>query len=265
MSHLTRIQALGLDFGPREPYHFTVPGDLHIALDDVFVHRTEVLPPLDDVGVTPAAAFIQYCATARMIDAIVVGDWLLHRHHMTILEVAELARRDDWRPGAAQVRRVLPHLDARSRSVKESETRALVVFSGLPRPEVNVDLEVNGRWLGCVDLLFRIWMVVLEYEGRQHAETVEQFGRDIVRYAGFREELVAYLQITNEMLRSPRSVIRRVHRLLVERGYEGPAPVFARRWDSLFNPIAATTNGAPASRDVIRVDASAPRRGRGGR
>ena len=238
LSHLTRIQALGLDFGPRRPFHFTVAGDLHLDVGDIFLHRTEVLPPLDDVGVTPGGAFIQYCSDARMIDAIKVGDWLLHQRQMSVLEVAELARRDRWRPGALQALRVLPHLDAAARSLKESESRAVVVFSGLPVPEVNVDLVVNGRRLGCVDLLFRVWMLVLEYEGRQHAETAEQFGIDIVRYAGFRDELVAYLQVTNEMLRQPRALVLRVHQMLVDRGYDGPAPVFGARWRSLFEPIA---------------------------
>ena len=242
LSHITRIQALGLDVGPRRPLHFIVAGDLHLDLDDIFLHRTEVLPPLDDVGVTPAAAFIQYCATARMIDAIKVGDWLLHHRHMTVLEVAELARRDQWRPGAKQLRRVLPYLDAGSRSLKESESRALVVFSGLPTPEVNADLVVNGRRLGCVDLLFRLWLLVLEYEGRQHAETIEQFNIDITRYAGFRDELVEYVQITNEMLQQPRALVMLIHRKLVERGYEGPVPVFGERWRSLFEPITVRRN-----------------------
>lgn len=265
LSHITRIQALGLAHGTLRPYHFTVTGDLHLALDDIFVHRTEVLPPLDDAGVTPASAFLQLCASARLIDAVKIGDWLLHRRHMSAVELAELARRDDWRPGAAQVRRVLPLLDAASRSPKESETRMLLVFAGLPTPEVNVDLVVGGRWLGCVDLLYRLWMLVLEYEGRQHAESREQFAKDITRYAGFRDESVAYLQITNEMLSRPRDMVGRVHGMLVERGYEGPPPVFADRWASLFRPISAHKNGAPASTWRKQVDASAPRRGRGGR
>lgn len=238
LSHLTRIQELGLDYGPPRPFHFTVAGDLHLDLDEIFLHRTEVLPPLDDIGVTPAAAFIQYCSTARLIDAIKVGDWLLHHRHMTVLEVAELARSDHWRPGARQVRRVLRHLDPASRSVKESETRVLVVFSGLPVPEVNAELVVDGRRLGCVDLLFRMWLLVLEYEGRQHAETSLQFGIDIARYAGFRDAAVGYLQITNEMLTQPRALVLRIHRMLVVRGYEGPAPVFGERWQSLFEPIS---------------------------
>ncbi|MFC5675950.1 hypothetical protein ACFPQ8_00990, partial [Aeromicrobium endophyticum] len=233
LSHITRIQALGLAAGRLRPFHFTVAGDLHIALDDIFVHRTEVLPPLDDGGVTPASAFVQVCSSARLIDAVKIGDWLLHYRYMTTVELAELARRDAWRPGAAQVRRVLPLLDAASRSPKESETRMLLVLAGLPAPEVNVDLVINGRWLGCVDLLYRLWMLVLEYEGRQHAESREQFARDIARYAGFRDEGVAYLQITNQMLSRPRAMVGRVYGLLAERGYDGPPPVFADRWQSL--------------------------------
>jgi hypothetical protein len=237
LSHVSRIQALGLDIGAVKPIHFTVSGDLHLDVDDVFLHRTEVLPPLDDVGVTPASAFIQYCADARLIDAIKVGDWLLHRRHMTVLEVAELARRDAWRPGARQVRRVLPYLDVAARSTKESETRAMIVFSGLPAPEVNVPLIIAGERIGIVDLLIRCVMLVLEYEGRQHAESIVQFNRDIHRYAAFRRHRVEYLQVTNEMLDRPKTLIHRVHARMVELGYDGPPPVFADRWDALFDRI----------------------------
>lgn len=241
LSHASRIQALGLDIDQVKPVHFTVSGDLHLDVDDVFLHRTEVLPPLDDVGVTAGAAFIQYCSTARLIDAIKVGDWLLHRRHMTVLEVAELARRDAWRPGARQVRRVLPHLDAASRSVKESETRALVVFSGLPAPEINVSLVVAGERIGIVDLLIRCVMLVLEYEGRQHAESITQFNRDIHRYAAFRRHRVEYLQVINEMLDRPKTLIHRIHARMVELGYYGPPPVFADRWNSLFELIPVSS------------------------
>lgn len=237
LSHLSRIQALGLDVGEVKPVHFTVSGDLHIDIDDIYLHRTEVLPPIDDGGVTPGAAFIQYCADARMIDAIKVGDWLLHHRHMTVLEVAELSKRHAWRPGATQARRVLRHLDPGSRSLKESESRALVTFSGLPAPEVNVSLVFGGERIGIVDLLIRCVMLALEYEGRQHAESITQFNRDIHRYAAFRRHRVDYLQITNEMLERPKVLINRIHSRMVELGYDGPVPVFADRWNALFEPI----------------------------
>lgn len=233
LSHVSRIRALGLDIGDVLPVHFTVSGDLHRDVEGVFLHRTEVLPPLDDVGVTPAAAFIQYCASARLVDAVVVGDWLLHRRHMTVLEVAELSRRQSWRPGAHQSRRVLPLLDAASMSVKESEVRVRLVFAGLPSPEVGVPLVVEGEHIGTVDLLLRCVMLALEYEGRQHAESIQQFNRDIQRYAGFRRHGVEYLQITQEMAVKPRVMVGRVHARMSELGYDGPAPVFGARWESL--------------------------------
>lgn len=239
LSHVSRIQALGLNVGDQRPIHFTVSGDLHIDLPGIFLHRTELLPPLDNVGVTPAAAFIQLCATARRLDAIVAGDWLLHGRHMTRNEVSELARRDDWRPGAGQVRSVLPYLNSRSRSPKESETRALLVFAGLPVPEVNGRLEdvVDSA---VIDLLYRRWMLGVEVEGRQHAFDTKQFNTDIVRYAMLRGVGLEYVQVTQEMLRQPRAVVMTVHRKLVERGYLGPAPLFAGRWNSLFEPVRAT-------------------------
>ena len=83
LTGITRLQTLGLDFGPRYPIRFVVARDHHIALDRIFLHRTKLFPPRDDVGVTVPAAFIAYCALARVIDAIKVGDWLLHHGHMT--------------------------------------------------------------------------------------------------------------------------------------------------------------------------------------
>lgn len=239
LSHVSRIQALGLDIGERAPIHFTVSGDLHLAIDDIFLHRTEVLPPLDDVGVTPAAAFIQFCASATVLDAIIAGDWLLHRRHMSTIEVSELAARDRWRPGARQARAMLRHLDAASRSPKESELRAVIAFSGLPVPEVNADVEHGGRRIAIVDLLYRIWRLVLEYEGRQHALDAQQFGIDITRYAGLREASYEYLQVTHEMLEQSRALVLKVHQMLRQRGYDGPAPAFGKRWSSLFEPIGA--------------------------
>ncbi|WP_159539721.1 hypothetical protein [Aeromicrobium sp. 9AM] len=236
LSHLTRIQALGLDFGDTKPLHFTVTGDLHLDLDDIFLHRTEVLAPLDDVGVTPAAAFIQFCADARMIDAIKIGDWLLRHRHMTVLEVAELARRDHWRPGASQVRRVLPHLDAGARSLKESESRAVLVFSGLPRPEVNKDVRnAQGELLGCGDLVYLLWKLLVEYEGRQHLTNLGQWNS----YRGLRDEEWRYVQVTNEKLETPKKFVAEVYRQLVRGGYDGPAPTFGQRWSSLFDTISA--------------------------
>ncbi|KAA1423430.1 hypothetical protein FE697_007420 [Mumia zhuanghuii] len=241
----TRHRLLGYDAGSARPLEFVIDEDQHRDLLGVFLHRTVLLPPLDGTGVTPAAAFIRCCERQRLIDLVKRGDWLLHRGHMTREELVSLATAQSWRPGAAQALRVAAMLDGRARSPKESELRVLVIGCGLPTPEVNVDLVVRGRWLGCVDLLLRAWLLVLEYEGRQHAEDMTQFTRDIGRYAGLRDHDVEYRQITDAMLGRPRALMLMVHEKLRERGYDGPPPDFGASWRALFARV-------PAPRRVAR-------------
>lgn len=160
LTHVTRIQQLGISFGPRRPLHFVVEGELHLALEGIFLHRTKALAPGDDMAVLPAAAFIAYCSTARLLDAVVVGDWLLYGKHMTVRELTTLALVAPWRDGADEALFVIDWLDHRSRSVKESETRAILVASGLPSPEPNhsVDLGDDARAFGdLVSMCSRSW------------------------------------------------------------------------------------------------------------
>ncbi|MGH1565633.1 hypothetical protein [Mumia sp. DW29H23] len=233
----SRLRMLGYDDLPLRPICFVVPDDHHASLEGILVHRTKIVPPLDAVGVTPAAAFVGCCAEERSIDLIAAGDWLVRHDHATVTEIVDLAERDDWRPGATRALEIVPHLNPRSRSPRESKVRAYLVAAGLPVPEVNVDLEVGGKMLGCVDLLYRRWLLVIEYEGRQHSEDDHQFNVDIGRYERFRDHHVAYVQITNARFASPRALVMLVHQKLVARGYDGPAPVFGRRWRDLIAPV----------------------------
>jgi hypothetical protein len=240
-AHLTgvsRIQALGLDFGPRRPIRFVVARDHHIALDGIFLHRTRRLPPTDGNGVTVAAAFIAYCALARVIDAIKVGDWLVHHGHMTVDGVRALALAELWRPGAGEAIWVLDHLDGRSRSLRESETRSVLEFAGLVGAEVNAELVLSGGLVLTPDLRFARSGVVVEYEGRQHQEDRGQYSLDIDRYAAYRRDHVPYVLVTSEALARPRRMVRVVHEELVRHGYDGPAPSFAHRWALLFASVA---------------------------
>lgn len=104
LSHSTRIQQLGLHMGSTETLHFTVDRDLHVTPRGVFLHRTKVRPPLAEDGVAPAVAFLSIADAWTLMDAIVVGDWLLHRELMSLEEVLHIVHREPWRPGAAQAR-----------------------------------------------------------------------------------------------------------------------------------------------------------------
>ena len=231
MSHRTRLQALGLD-APAKPFHFTVAGDLHLDLPGVTLHRTKVLPPCDGVGVHPASAWVQECASLTRLEAVALGDWLLFGEHADRETLVDSARLHPWRPGAREALQVVPDLDGRARSLPESHLRCRLMSAGLPRPEVNADVLVAWRRVAIADLLFREWGVAVEYEGRQHHSDAWQFARDVQRYADLRAGGIEYVQVTAEMMRSPRAVVLAVYQCLRRRGYDGPAPVFGHKWAS---------------------------------
>ena len=238
LTGISRIQSLGLDFGPRLPVRFVVEGDLHLDFENVFLHRTKKLAPTDDVGIAPAGAFIAYCARARVIDAIKVGDWLLFQGHITPDDVRTLALMEPWRDGAHEAIWILDHLDPRSRSLKESETRAVLAFSGLPAPGVNVAVDVGENVEIICDLVYREHVLVVEYEGAQHQEDRDQYASDLDRYALMRSAGIPYVQVTKEKLEHAKTLVGEVYRALLRCGYAGNPPTFGEHWRQLFLPIS---------------------------
>jgi hypothetical protein len=234
LTGITRIQDVGLDFGPRRPVRFVMEGDHHLAIDGIFLHRTKQLPPVTSDGVCIEAAFIAYCAKARVIDAIKVGDWLLHLEHMNLAALIELAYAHPWRDGAQEALWVSNHLNERSKSLMESELRSFLEFAGLPSPEVNATVDLGDSAVAEGDLVYRTWTTVVEYEGAQHQEVRAQYAADLDRYALYRDNGYHYVQITKEHMSSPKNAVRKVHRQLVRAGYDGPEPIFGDRWRVLF-------------------------------
>jgi hypothetical protein len=232
----TRLRLAGLSFGPSFPLRFVVEGDLHLTLERVFLHRTVLLPPVDDVGVTIPAAFVALCARATTIHAISVGDCLLSRRLMTVDDLGAVAAGAEWRAGAREALWVGRNLDARSRSPQESALRAMVAFSGLPAPEPNAPvLDDAGPH---ADLWFPEFRTAVEYEGAQHQVDRPQYVADVDRYRLYRDHDVRYLLVTKESLATPKTVVRRIHAQLVKGGYEGPPPDFGADWDLLMGRLS---------------------------
>ena len=234
---ITRIQELGIDFGPRRPLHFVIEGDHHLALDEVFLHRTLRCPPTDEGGVRAEAAWAAYCAEARTIDAIKVGCVLANRRRLDLGLLEQLLTEEPWRRGVAEARWVVGYLDERCVSLPEAEVLTMMRFAGLPEPDVNVPLQIDDRVLITPDFWFAAWRRAVEYEGSQHQTDRDQYTCDIDRYALYRRNGADYLQVTKELARIPKELMRRVHRLLVEGGYAGAEPDFEGTWLSLFLPL----------------------------
>ncbi|WP_133434064.1 hypothetical protein [Aeromicrobium phragmitis] len=237
LTGFSRLQELGLDEGPVFPLHFVVARDHHVRIDGITLHRTDRMPPLDDVGVTPAAAFIAVCAESTVMTAACIGDWLLHRRHMGLAEVRELAQHERWRAGAVEALWIGRYLDAAARSIAESRWRMRLAFAGLPAPAVNAPiLDRSGAQVAIGDLAYLRWRTVAEYEGEQHQRDRAQYLTDITRYGDFRDLGLDYVQLTRE---TPAvNGVLAVYRALRANGYAGPPPAFGARWRSLGAPLS---------------------------
>lgn len=249
---VTRLQQLGLDVGPHRPLQMVVGRDLHRDAGEVFIHRTDRLPDHDGRAVLPAGVFVEACRTLSVRDAVAAGDWLLSRRLVTRQELVGLCRRDAWRAGVEEALWILPLLDARSRSVPESHGRLLFEAAGLPRPEVNRRIEVTHGVILTPDWWWQRFRVASEYEGSHHQVDRSQYLADLDRYRVYREGDVAYQQLTKEMMARPAAAVSSVHRLLVARGYVGPAPDLGRRLD-------AVTLAVPVARMLVPDLSPAPK------
>lgn len=143
---------------------------------------------------------------------------------------------------------ILDHLDGRSRSLPESETRAVLAFAKLPSADVNtpVPLDDGVEILG--DLVYARWRLVVEYEGGHHQSDRDQYGADIDRYARLRAADIAYVQVTKEKLARARTLVGEVFRALVLRGYDGPPPDVGDDWAVLFRPLYSLIDPADRRR-----------------
>ncbi|SEC56601.1 hypothetical protein SAMN04489844_2537 [Nocardioides exalbidus] len=243
----TRLRQLGIDVGSPFPLHFVVEGDLHLVLDGVFLHRTVKMPPSDDVGASVEAAFVAYCADVRLVDAIRVGCFLLHQEHLDGVLLDQILTEERWRRGVPETSYVLPFLDDRPRSIPEAELLAYVVFSGLVIPEVNEKIALRDGTELTPDLHFEDHDLVVEYEGGQHADDRGQYLADIDRFAAYRRDDKAYEQVTRELMRSPKAVVRRIHGALRRQGYDGPEPDFDGAWLLLFRRLEDLAREARAA------------------
>lgn len=239
---VTRLQQLGLDVGPHRPMQMVVGRDLHRDRDDdrreVYLHRCDVLPEHRDRSVSVTAAFVEACRTLTVLDAVAAGDWLLRAGMLEPERFLHFCRRDHWRAGVEEALWLWPMLDGRSWSLQESRARVFFLAAGLPRPELNVPIEQEGRTVAIVDWWWRSFRAAAEYEGGHHQTDRGQYVADIDRFAALRRADVAYTQITREHFRSPRAMVRAIHSMLVASGYIGPEPAFGAAFRAVELPVA---------------------------
>ncbi|WP_222193644.1 hypothetical protein [Modestobacter italicus] len=187
-----------------------------LVTEDVVLHQ--------GLRVTSGAqTFLDVAAVLPPQELVAVGDALLRAGHLDAAGLlARLSRADRVR-GVVRARACAPLLTPLAQSRPESVLRYWLLASDLPDPEPQVPVADRwGRVVAHGDLGYREWKLLLEYEGRQHADA-EQFGRDVDRYSLMAADGWLVLRFARPHLPRPEVVVDRTRRALLSRGWRPSA------------------------------------------
>jgi hypothetical protein len=180
--------------------------------EDVVVHR--------DLRVTAGAqTFLDLAAVLPPQELVAVGDALYRNGHLDADRLAERLHRADRVRGVVRARACAPLLNGLAQSRPESLLRYWLVTSDLPDPEPQIPvLDRWGQEVAHGDLGYSRWKVLLEYEGRQHAEQ-DQFRRDVDRYSLMAVAGWLVLRFAGQHLGGAHTVVGRTRAALLSRGW----------------------------------------------
>lgn len=111
-------------------------------------------------------------------------DAFMHDHAITHSDMMRTVPRYFRRRGVVQLRSLVPLADSRAESMRESWLRLDIRDAGLPVPEVQYWIEVDGVPRYRLDLAYPAHRVAVEYDGEEyHRRTEEQRENDRKRRA----------------------------------------------------------------------------------
>jgi hypothetical protein len=156
----------GVDGGTRD----LAPGDV------MTIHGLRVT--------TPLRTALDLGCHLRRRDALAALDQFMHIHRLSRAELTRGALVFFRRRGVVQLRGLIPLADPRAESPRESWTRLEIIDAGLPCPELQHWIEIDGVPTYRLDLAYPRLRVAVEYDGEDfHDRTEEQRRHDADRRA----------------------------------------------------------------------------------
>lgn len=173
VSHASALRLLGLP-----ARRALLPDLVRLTAPDLwrrgkgFVVNQAPLPPEDvtcrgPVRLTTPARTLVDCAREWPVeDAVVAMDAALLKGAVSPARLAAaVAAARSW-PGAPRAARAASLADGRAESPLETRGRLRIVGAGLPTPELQVEIRIDGRLVGIADAWFEEAAVVVEFDGR---------------------------------------------------------------------------------------------------
>lgn len=225
-SHATAARIHGLPIPTLSDEHVTVVDQAQRRAGAgalVHVDRNAAVVTIDGVRVSSRRqTFLDLAGTLDLVDLVVVGDAVVRSGTCTPEELVAFCSRTKHRSARAATRAA--HLvRAGVDSPMETRLRLLLVFAGVPEPEVNRTIRAdNGDPIRKDDLSWPTVRVIVEYDGRQHVERIEQWESDLDRREAIDEDRWRILVVTSRgIFRDPGRTVERVWRVLRARRLPG--------------------------------------------
>jgi hypothetical protein len=198
------------------------PGGRSMVIDGV---RVSTLPQ----------TFVELAQTLSLVDLVVVGDAMIRKgkNGLTRLKQHCAAARG---PGAAQARAAVAFVRERVDSPMETRLRMLIVLAGLPEPQVNLTVgDPSTMERRKYDLSWPEVKLIVEYDGRQHADRAEQWESDLERREAIDDDGWRIVVVVARGIYSmPDQTLAKIHRLLVDRGHPDVPRRLGDGWQAHF-------------------------------
>lgn len=173
---------------------------------------------VDGMVVTPPAR-TGFDLARRNDRRVEVLDALCNATGLKVAEIEAVAARNKGARGLASVPRLLELVDGGAASPPETHTRLLLLRSGLPRPETQVEVFDGLDFVARADMGWKEWRVLVEYDGVHHWADADQRTRDIDRYTILAELGWTVIRVGADLLyRRPDVLVERVRRALRRAG-----------------------------------------------
>jgi very-short-patch-repair endonuclease len=209
LSHRSAAALWGLQGDGRAKVDVTAPGRRGRMPVGIAAHRHGSLDAPDRAKVNdiPCTSLARTLLDVAAVSPHLVRGAITQAEVLRVFDLAavqEVLSRSRRRRGVARLRQALSTYDARwerTRSDLERDFLALCARSGLPRPEVNASLIIDGHRLE-PDFLWRDARLVVETDGRQFHDTASAFERDHQRelrltLAGWRVSHYSWHQVVD--------------------------------------------------------------------
>jgi len=184
---------------------------------------------------TPEQTFIDLACVLSLVDLVVLGDSLVRAKRTTTARLVGAV--DDWPGwGSRPARRAAGFVREGVDSAMETRLRMLMVLAGLPEPVVNhIVYDAMGRWAKRFDLSYPDLKLVIEYDGRQHAENDAQWDHDLDRRENLDGDGWRMIVIRSKgIFVEPHRTLERISDAMRERGARNVPTRFRDGWRSHF-------------------------------